>query len=176
MPGAIKFFVRWRLCSLAKRRETGKGGHHHARKKLHGRDVALGEGMRRAGENFEDPESSAEVAQRRSQDGADSQALADRDVDMRIVLRIMAEYDLAGAHAIGGNAGIRLQTNAQVRRGAPGAGPAHHFIALAQGDRRSACAGERFRPLGNQADGGLQVNVRRKGYRRRSCRQNCRLG
>ena len=121
------------------------------------------------------PKSPAEVAQRRSQDGADSQALADRDVHMRIVLRIVAEYDLAGAHTVGGNPGIRLKTNAQIRCSAPGAGAAHHFIALAQSDRRSARAGERFRPLGDQADGRLQVNVRRKCYRRRSCRQSCRL-
>ena len=174
MPG-INFFVLWCLCTLAKRRETGQGGHHHARKKLHGRDIALGEGMRGAGENFEDPKSPAEVAQRRSQDGADSKALADRDVNMRIVLRIMAEYDLSGAHAIGRNAGIRLQPSAQVRCSPSGAGPANHFIALAQGDRRSARASERFRPLGNQADRRLQVNIRRKGYGRRSCRQNCSL-
>ena len=102
------------------------------------------------------------MAQRRSQDGPDSQALADRDVNMRIVLRIVAQYDLAGAHAIGRNSGIRLKTNAQIRCSAPGTCPAHHFIALAQGDRRAACAGERFRPLGNQADRRLQVNVRRK--------------
>jgi len=113
--------VGWRLGGLAERRQAGKGGHHHARKQLHGRDVALGKGMRRAGENFEDSEGPAEMAQGRGQDGPNSQALAHRHVYVRIVLRIMAEHDLPSADAVGGNAGIRLETNPQVRRGASGA-------------------------------------------------------
>lgn len=131
--------------------------------------------MRRAGENFEDTQSPAEMAQRRGQDGPDSQAVADRYVYMRIILRVMAEHDLASAYAVGGNPGISLETNAQVGRGASGAGPAHHFVALAQGDRCSARARERLRPLGDQAYRGLQVNVRRKCCRRRTSLQNCRL-
>ena len=102
------------------------------------------------------------MAQRGRQDGPHSQPLAGRHVHMGIVLRIMAEHDLAGADAIGGNPGIGLQTNTQVGRSAPGACAAHHFVALAQSDGGAARARQGLRPLGDQADGGLQVNVRRK--------------
>src|SRR6202163_4925581 len=115
--------------------------------------------MWRAGENFENSEGSAEMAQRGGQERPNTQPLADRHIYIRIVLGIMAEHDLARAYTVGGNPGIRLKTNAQVRCGAPGTCPAHHFVALAQGNRRTARARERLRPLGDQANSGLQVNV-----------------
>ncbi len=52
------------------------------------------------------------------------------------------------------------RADAQVRRGAPGARPAYHFVALTQCDGGAAGARQRLRPLGNQADGGLQINFR----------------
>ena len=47
------------------------------------------------------------MAQRGRQDRPNSQPLADRHIYIRIVLGIMAEQNLAGAYAVGGNAGIR---------------------------------------------------------------------
>ena len=101
------------------------------------------------------------MAQRGRQDRPHSQPLAGRHIHVGIVLRVMAEHDLAGADAIGGNPGIGLETDAQVRRIAPGACPAHHFVALAQRDGGAARARQGLRPLGDQADGGLQINFRR---------------
>jgi hypothetical protein len=57
-----------------------------------------------------------------------------------------------------------LQTNAQVGRRSAGTRPAHHFIALSQGNRGTAGAGKGLRPLGNQANGGLQIRVRGKWH------------
>ncbi len=48
------------------------------------------------------------MPQRGGQNGPHPQPLADRHIYVRIVLRVMAEHDLPGADAIGGNPGIGL--------------------------------------------------------------------
>ena len=78
------------------------------------------------------------MAQRRRQDRPHSQSLARRHVHVGIVLRVMAHHDLTGTYAIGGNSGVGLQPDTQVGGRTPGTCPAHHFVALSQGNRRTA--------------------------------------
>ncbi len=122
--------------------DAGDGGDHHAGKQLHGGHVALVEGAGRGGQHFEHAESAAIVTQRRDQDGADSQAAATGEIDARVAFGVVAEHDFAGAHGFGGDAGIGLQTDAEVGSGAAGAGAAHDLIAGTQSDGGAGGAGE----------------------------------
>ncbi len=68
------------------------------------------------------------MPQRGDENGADTQAAATGEIDTRIALGIVAEHDLSGAYALGGDADIGLQTNAKIGSAASGAGPANDFV------------------------------------------------
>jgi len=68
---------------------------------LHGSHVAVIEGVRSAGENFEYSQRSAEMAKRCGQDGARPETTATGKIDERISLGIVAQHHFSGANAIG---------------------------------------------------------------------------
>src|SRR5258708_37249160 len=112
------------------------------------------EGVGRRGENFKHAERPAKMTQRGYQDRAHSQVAAGRQVDSGAEFGVGAQHNFAGADALGGESTIRLQTAANIRSGAPGAGTTNNRVALAQGD--SGASGTRqglgfFR--GGAADG-----------------------
>ena len=110
--------------------------------------------------HFENAQSTAVMAQRRNQNGADTQAAATGQIDARIALGVMAQHDFAGADGFGGDAGVGLQTNAEVGSGTSGAGAADNFVAGAQGDGGSGGTGQMLGAFGDGADGGLQIQFR----------------
>ena len=70
------------------------------------------------------------MAQRSREDGTYSEPAATREIHARISLGIIAKHNLPGADAIGGDAGIDLQSHSKVRSGTASAGAAHDFIPL----------------------------------------------
>jgi hypothetical protein len=73
----------------------------------------------------------------------------------------VTKHDLAGAHRLGGNSGIGLQTDSEVRGGSAGAGPAHNFFSGPQRHGRSSRARQMLGAFRNGADGGLEIQFRR---------------
>lgn len=116
------------------------------------------EGMGKGGEHFEDTESPAEMAQGSRENGANAETAAGSKVDFRIALGVVAENDFAGADAVGGDAGIGLETDAKVWSGASGTSAANDFCAVAQGDGCTAGAGESLSALGDDAYGRFEVD------------------
>ena len=72
----------------------------------------------------------------------------------------MAEHNFSGADGFGGDAGFGLKANAEIGRGAAGAGAAYDFVSGAQGDSCSGGAGQMLSALGDGADGGLEIEFR----------------
>ena len=105
-------------------RKAGNRGNHHARQKLHGGDVLMIERIGSRGQHFENSEGAVQLPQRRGQNRADSQPFAGEAVHVRILFGIIAEHDLSGAEALGRNAGIGLEPDAEIGSGAPGASAA----------------------------------------------------
>src|SRR5438552_2559821 len=101
------------------------------------------------------------LAQWRSQNRAHAQPVATDKVNFRIVLSVMAEDDLTTPHALRGNAGIGLQTDAQIGCGTPRACPADYFISPAQTDCRAAGPGQHLRTFRDYADCRLKADSRR---------------
>src|ERR1700730_5047531 len=144
-----KSYVPCSLGSLmVQGRDPGESGHHYAGKKLHGSNVAGSKGVRSAGEDLEHSQRLAKMAQWGRQDGPHSQPLAGGQIDARVVLRVMAQHDLARTDAIGGNTGIGLKTSSQVGCGTAGACTADDLVPFAQSDRRAGGTGQRLRALG----------------------------
>ena len=139
-------------------RKAGDCRHHDAGKKLHSGNVTRGKRIRSGRENFEYPKSTAEMAQWRGQNRPHAQPLARSQIDLRILLSVMAKHNFTGTDAIGRNAGIGLKTDTKIRRGASGAGTAHHLIAFTERDRRATGSGQCLRAFGDYADGGFQIN------------------
>ena len=82
-------------------RQPRNGSDHQAGEQLHSSHVAVIEGVRSAGENFEYAQCSAEMSQRRHQNGARAESAATGKIDKRIALGVVAKHDFAGADAIG---------------------------------------------------------------------------
>ena len=97
------------------------------------------------------------MAQRRDQDGADAETAATGEIDARIALGIVAKHDFAGADGFGGDAGVGLQTDAEIGSGAAGAGAADDFVPGTEGDGGSGGSGQMLGAFGDGADGGLKV-------------------
>ena len=132
---------------------------HHAGEQLHGGDVAVVEGLRKRGKYFEESYRASVMTQWCDQDGACAQTAATGQVNARIALGVVAEQDLAGAHAFSRETGIGLQVDAEVGGGSAGAGTAHDLTARAQRDCRAGSPGERLSAFGDDADARLEVEV-----------------
>jgi hypothetical protein len=135
--------------------DAGDGGNHHAREKLHRRNIALVESSWGRRKDFENSQCAAVVAQGGDQDGADAQAAATGKVDAGIAFGIMAEHDLAGPYGFGGDAGVGLEADAKIGSGASGAGAANNFVARAQCDGGASGTGQMLGAFGDSADCGL---------------------
>jgi hypothetical protein len=133
------------------------GGYHHAREKLHGGHIALVEGSGGGRKDFENPKSTAVVAQGGDQDGADSQAAAAGEIDAGIALGIVTEHDLAGTDGFGGDAGIGLEAHTKIGSGTASAGAANNFVAGAQSDSSPGGTGQMLGAFGDGADRGLEI-------------------
>src|ERR1019366_4300394 len=123
--------------------------------------IALVEGPRGRGQHFENAQGAAVVTQRRYQNRADSETAATGQVYAWVTLGVVTKHNLAGAHRFGGDAGVGLQTNPEVRSSSTGAGPAHDFIPGSQSDGRSGGAGQMPGAFGNRADSRLKMQFRR---------------
>lgn len=146
-------------------RKAGNRGNHHARQKLHGGDVLMIERIGRRGQDFEDSERAMQLPQRRGQDRADSQPFAGEAVHVRILFGIIAEHDLSRAEALGRNAGIGLEPDAEIGSGATCASAANDLAAVAQSEGSARGSGEDLGTLGNDPDGGLELDLRNRRVR-----------
>ena len=144
--------------------DAGDGGDHHAGEELHGGYIAFVKGAGGGGEDFEDSQRAAVVAQGRDQDGAHAETAATGKVDARIALGVVAEHDLAGADSFGGDAGVGLEANAEIGSGASSAGAANDFVPGAKRDGGSGGAGQVLGAFGDGADGGLEIEFRRVNF------------
>jgi hypothetical protein len=136
------------------------GSDHHAREQLHGGYVAFVECAGRRGENLEDPEGAAEVAERRNKNRTNTQTAAAGKVNARIALGIVTQHDLPGANGFGGNAGIGLQADSKIGGSASGTGAANNFVAGTQRDGGPGGSGKMLRAFCDGADRGLEIEFR----------------
>ena len=125
---------------------------------MHGGHVAVVEGVRRTGENFEYAQGPAEMAEWSCKNRARAEAAATGQIDQRVSLGIVTKDDLAGADTIGGDSRVGLQANSEIGRGAAGAGPADDFVSVTQGDSGAGGSGQSLGALGNHADRGLKID------------------
>jgi hypothetical protein len=140
--------------------EAGDRCHHHAGKQLHGGDILIVESIGCGGEHFEYPQCILELAQRRGQDGTDTEAMAAQPVNMGAGFDIVAKHDFARPQAFCGDSGSGLEADAEIRCGAAGAGSADDFVSFAKGNCSSGCAGQYLRTLGDYSERGFQVDLR----------------
>ena len=134
------------LYSGGQGRKPGGGGHwaqiletrnrrnYHAGQQLHGSNITLVKGVRGGRKNLEDAQRSAEMAKRSSQNGTHTKTMTTGPIDSGTALGIVAQHYLASANTFGGNTGIGLQADAEVRRSAAGTGSTDNLISLAQGN------------------------------------------
>ena len=106
-----------------------------------------------------------QLPRRRGQDRADSQPFAGKAVHVRILFGIIAEHDLSGAEALCRNAGIGLEPDAEIGSGATCASAADNLAAVAQSQGSARGPGEDLGTLGNDPDGGLELDLRNRGAR-----------
>src|SRR5262249_51458157 len=107
--------------------QPGHGGHHHARKQLHGRDVSMVKRVGYGREHLKDTQRAPIVAKRGDKDRTGSETAAASQIDSRIGFGVMTEENFAGANAFGGKARIGLEMDAQVGSGATGTRAADDF-------------------------------------------------
>jgi hypothetical protein len=138
-------------------RNAGDGCNHHAREKLHGRDIAFVECAGRRRQHLKHAERSAIVAQGRNQNRANAETAAASQIHARIALGIMTQHDFAGAHGFGGNSGVSLQAYPEIGSGTAGSRAADNFVSGAQGDGRSGCPGEVLGTFSDSADRGFKI-------------------
>jgi len=124
---------------------------------LHGRNVALVKGVGLGREHFENTECPPIVAERGHQNGACSEAATAGKVDAGVGFGVVAKENLAGAHALGGKAGVGLETDPKVRRRSTSAGPADDFLSGMKSNGRTRSAGQRPGALSDDVDAGFQV-------------------
>ena len=97
-PTKICKFLRGPFLALgANGRQAGHCGHHDARQQLHGRDVAVIEGIRSGREDFEQAQRSPEMTERRDQDRSGAQPATAGEVDARVRFCIVAEKNFSRA-------------------------------------------------------------------------------
>jgi len=99
-----------------------------------------------------------QLPQRSRQDRAHSQPFASRAVCSRIGMRIVAQHDFAAPQALGGNAGIGLEPDSEIRGSSTGTSAANYLIAPAQSDRRTTSSRQNLSALGDYADRGFEVD------------------
>jgi hypothetical protein len=128
---------------------------------LHGRNIGLVEGIRSGRENLEDPQCPAEMAQWSRQNGAHTKAMTTGQIDLRIALRVMAQDHLSCANTLSGDAGIGLQTNAEIRCSTTGAGSTDDLIPLAQRNGSACGPGQTLGPFRNDMDSRLEIDFYR---------------
>ena len=155
----------WRVdlgrLALTERLDAGQprnGGDHQAGEELHGSYVAVVEGVRRSGENFEYAQGSAEMAEWSCKNRSCAKTAATRKIDERVSLGIVTKDHLAGADTIGGDSRVGLQANSKIRCGAAGAGPADDFVSVTQSDGGAGGSGQSLGALGNHANRGLKID------------------
>jgi hypothetical protein len=88
--------------------------------------------------------------------------MATQPVNMGTSIGVIAEDHLAGAQAFSRNSGASLETDAEIRSSASGAGAANNFVTLAQGDRRSSSSGQHLSTLGYYSESGIKLNLRHR--------------
>jgi hypothetical protein len=104
-------------------------------------NVLLVEGIRSAGEHLKYAQGPAKVTQWGNQNRPHSQASATRQIDARIVLRVMAKHYLSGSNAVCGNAGISLQPDTKIGRGTSSARTADNLVSVTERDSCSRGSG-----------------------------------
>src|SRR5580700_7118660 len=137
-------------------RQPGHGGHHDTRQQLHGRDVAMVEGVGHRGQHLKQAKGAAIVAKRGDENGAGSQPAAAGEVHARIGFGVVTKKNFPGAQTFGGKAGVGLQVDAEVGSSAASARAANDLTPVAKRDGGAGGASERLSALGNDVDSRLK--------------------
>jgi hypothetical protein len=141
-----------------------RGVNHRAHAFERGQIAGL-ENIGLVGKQLEDADDFVASQQRHDYYRADTQSFTTLAVDARVGGGVIAAQGLPGADAFAGEARIHLELRADLGRRRSCAGPANHFLVVAQRDGCAGGAGDVLSTLSEELQGSRQITLRHLSQR-----------